>query len=210
MVRAAGREKSFISCSKRPDRLCGPPSLMSLGSEGTFPNAIKLTTRPHLLLRLEWMVYVPWWPSEFFGLQGQYVCPEVSEGPCDCMFKVTKWFMWMTEQCSIETSQPAFDLKRCKNSEDHRFNNSHCENTKTYNSTCTYLNKFGRSRQRPPLWSSGQSFWLQIQRSRVRSPALPDFLSSSGFGTVSTQPREVNWGATWMKKVAAPGLENRD
>ena len=34
----------------------------------------------------------------------------------------------------------------------------------------------------PPLWSSGQSFWLQIQRSRVRFPALPDFLSSSGSG----------------------------
>ena len=31
----------------------------------------------------------------------------------------------------------------------------------------------------PPLWSSGQSFWLQIQRSRVRFPALPAFLSSS-------------------------------
>ena len=48
---------------------------------------------------------------------------------------------------------------------------------------------------RPPLWSSGQSFWLQIQKSRVRSPALPDFLSSSGSGTGSTQPRgprEVN------------------
>ena len=44
----------------------------------------------------------------------------------------------------------------------------------------------------PPLWSSGQSFWLHIQRSRVRSPALPDFLSSSGSGTGSTQPREVN------------------
>ena len=28
---------------------------------------------------------------------------------------------------------------------------------------------------RPPLWSSGQSFWLQIQRSRVRFPALPGF-----------------------------------
>ena len=27
----------------------------------------------------------------------------------------------------------------------------------------------------PPLWSSGQSFWLQVQRSRVRFPALPDF-----------------------------------
>ena len=44
----------------------------------------------------------------------------------------------------------------------------------------------------PPLWSSGQSFSLQIQRSRVRFPALPDFLSSRGSETGSTQPREVN------------------
>ena len=43
---------------------------------------------------------------------------------------------------------------------------------------------------RPPLWFSGQSFWLQIQRSRVRFPALPDFLSGSGSGTGYTQPRE--------------------
>ena len=43
-----------------------------------------------------------------------------------------------------------------------------------------------------PLWSSGQSFWLQIQRSWVRFPALPGFLSSSGSGTGSAQPREVN------------------
>ena len=45
--------------------------------------------------------------------------------------------------------------------------------------------------ERTPLWSSGQSFWLQIQRSRVRFQALPDFLSSSGSATGSTQPREV-------------------
>jgi hypothetical protein len=44
----------------------------------------------------------------------------------------------------------------------------------------------------PPLWSGGQSFWLQIQRSRVRLPALPDFLRSSGSGMGSTQPREDN------------------
>ena len=57
----------------------------------------------------------------------------------------------------------------------------------------TFAIKFGNFKGfGPPLWSSGQSFWLQIQRSRVRSPALPDFLSSSGSGTGSTQPREVN------------------
>jgi hypothetical protein len=36
------------------------------------------------------------------------------------------------------------------------------------------------------LWSSAQSSWLQIQRSRVRLPALPDFLRSSRSGTGST------------------------
>jgi hypothetical protein len=46
--------------------------------------------------------------------------------------------------------------------------------------------------ERPPLWSSGQSFWQQIQRSRVRFPALPDFLTSRGSGTGSTQPRDHN------------------
>jgi hypothetical protein len=43
----------------------------------------------------------------------------------------------------------------------------------------------------PPLWSSGQSSWLLTQKSRVRFPALPDFLRSSGSGTGSTQPL---WG----------------
>jgi hypothetical protein len=40
-------------------------------------------------------------------------------------------------------------------------------------------------------WSSGQRSWLQIQRSRVRFPVLPDFLST-GSGTGSTKPREYN------------------
>jgi hypothetical protein len=44
----------------------------------------------------------------------------------------------------------------------------------------------------PPPWSSGQSFWLQIQRSRVRFPALPQLLRSMVSGTGSTQPREDN------------------
>jgi hypothetical protein len=52
----------------------------------------------------------------------------------------------------------------------------------------------------PPLWSSGQSSWLQIQRPRVRFPALLDFLRRGGSGTGSTQPREDNWGATWNEK----------
>jgi hypothetical protein len=46
--------------------------------------------------------------------------------------------------------------------------------------------------QGQPLWSSAQSSWLQIQRSWVRSPALPDFLRSSGSVSGSTQPRENN------------------
>jgi hypothetical protein len=37
-----------------------------------------------------------------------------------------------------------------------------------------------------------ESSWLQIQRSRVRYPELPNFLRSSGSGTGSTQPREDN------------------
>jgi hypothetical protein len=38
----------------------------------------------------------------------------------------------------------------------------------------------------PPLWSGGQSSWLQIQRSRVRFPALPHFVRSRGGGLKSS------------------------
>ena len=40
---------------------------------------------------------------------------------------------------------------------------------------CILLLSFYLCLRGPPLWSSGQSFRLQIQRSRVRFPALPDF-----------------------------------
>jgi hypothetical protein len=52
---------------------------------------------------------------------------------------------------------------------------------------------------RPLLWSSGQSSWLQIQRSRVRFLVLREFLRSSGSGMGSTQPREYIRGASWKK-----------
>ena len=51
---------------------------------------------------------------------------------------------------------------------------------------------------------------VRVSGYRYRSPALPDFLSSSGSGTGSTQPREVKLRGYLNKKVAAPGSENRD
>jgi hypothetical protein len=47
----------------------------------------------------------------------------------------------------------------------------------------------------PPLWSSGQSSWLQIRRPRFDSRHYQK--ESSGSATGCTQPREYNWGATW-------------
>jgi hypothetical protein len=52
----------------------------------------------------------------------------------------------------------------------------------------------------PPLWSSGQNSWLQIQRSRIRFPRLPDFLRSSGSGMGSVRIIEDYLNG----KVAAP------
>jgi hypothetical protein len=43
---------------------------------------------------------------------------------------------------------------------------------------------------RPPLWSSGQSSWIQTQGSRARFPALPKSLNSSESGTGFT----ASWG----------------
>jgi hypothetical protein len=59
------------------------------------------------------------------------------------------------------------------------------------NSYYKMINLSIQDTQGPTLWSSGQSSWLEIERSRVRFPTLPDFLYS-GSGTGSTQPREDN------------------
>ena len=79
---------------------------------------------------------------------------------------------------------PDDDLYRCKHSgdllNDVWSRSVYCgcvhERLRIYLLVFIYLIKFKLLLYcRPPLWSSGQSFWLQIQRSRVRFPALPDF-----------------------------------
>jgi hypothetical protein len=64
-----------------------------------------------------------------------------------------------------------------------------------------------KSEDGPPLWSSGQSFWLQIQRPGFDSRHYQKKNSWSGTG--STQPHEYNWGATWLKSSGSC-LENRE
>jgi hypothetical protein len=55
------------------------------------------------------------------------------------------------------------------------------------------------------LWSIDQSFWLQIQR----SGSIPGAIRCSGSGTGSTQPRGLNWGATWKEKERLQYRESR-
>jgi hypothetical protein len=61
---------------------------------------------------------------------------------------------------------------------------------------------------RPPLWSSGQSSWLQIQKSRVRFPQLQIFWEVVGLerGPLSLV-RIIEELAEW--KSSGFGLENR-
>jgi hypothetical protein len=71
--------------------------------------------------------------------------------------------------------------------------------------TCIYIYPLLHTSSGPPLWSSGQSSWLHIQRSRVRFPELSDFLRSSGSGTGFTQFREL-----LGRNSSGSGLENRE
>jgi hypothetical protein len=62
---------------------------------------------------------------------------------------------------------------------------------------------------RLPLWSSGKSSWLQIQRSRARFPALLDFgevmgLEQGWLSLVSTIEELLE------RKSSGSGLEYRD
>jgi hypothetical protein len=71
-----------------------------------------------------------------------------------------------------------------------------------------YLAYFPKlSASRPPLWSSGQSSWLQILRPGFDSRHYQKKSSRSGTG--STQPREYNRGATWQESSGSC-LENRE
>jgi hypothetical protein len=80
-----------------------------------------------------------------------------------------------------------------------------CYNSNLYQDILFFVNAL----RRPPLWSSGQNFWLQIQRSLVRFPALPDFLRSSGFGTGPLRLVRVT-EELLGRKSSGSGLENRD
>jgi hypothetical protein len=51
-----------------------------------------------------------------------------------------------------------------------------------------------------PVWSVGQSTWLQNLRFRVRFAPQQGFLKSDECGTGSTQSREDKWGATWKNR----------
>jgi hypothetical protein len=59
----------------------------------------------------------------------------------------------------------------------------------------------------PPLWSNGQSSWLQAQRFRVRFSLLPDFLSSMGLERCPLGLVRIN-EELLERKSSGSGLEN--
>jgi hypothetical protein len=137
---------------------------------------------------------------------------------CDisCYRRISSW-EWIKVEVSPQTSKVNnFYKESCWNELEIRFDSCliHCEATgarilySVLHEVIKIVNLiksrllwfcFRTELQFSSQWFSGQSSWLQIQRSRFRFPALPDFLRSGGSGTGSTQPCEYNSGATWKK-----------
>jgi hypothetical protein len=69
---------------------------------------------------------------------------------------------------------------------------------------CQYI-----KHDRPPLWSSGQSFWLLTQRSGFDSQRYQIFWVAVGLERGPLSPCESKWGVTW-KKSSGSGLEDWD
>jgi hypothetical protein len=97
-------------------------------------------------------------------------------------------------ECSFQNSVcyiPVYQTTRRHTPEDRTVHNSLGGNCK-FRFTLQFLNV--------AVNKSGSDFVKmltpQIQRSRVRFPALSDFQRSSGSGTGPTHPLEYNWGAT--------------
>jgi hypothetical protein len=109
---------------------------------------------------------------------------------------------------AIRNSETSVDIRSTQRQipEDDILHSHRRENLKSY--TAQHVFSFMICDFLYSLWSSGQSSWLQIQRSRVRFPALPDYLRSSGSGTGSTQPREDNWGV-FERKVYKTEINGR-
>jgi hypothetical protein len=107
---------------------------------------------------------------------------KTSHAPSNCLN------LSITFESLLTTSRSGFLIKFCIHS--HFFHVyyipylSHC--SYFYYNNGEYNNCNVQDYNWPPLGSSGQRSWLQIQR--------------SGFDSRRYQYREYNWGATWKKK----------
>jgi hypothetical protein len=88
---------------------------------------------------------------------------------------------------------PMISVTTYKTTQSHIGEEEYCSNFE-----CLKIFKIYISFYRPPLWSSGQSSWIEMQGSRVRFPGTTK--KSSGSGTGSTQPCEYNWGTVIKKE----------
>jgi hypothetical protein len=88
---------------------------------------------------------------------------------------------------SSETSVDIYQIKKCHIPDDSNVCSPYDENLEVLQGKVA---KRTVPTERPLLVGEVSANFLQILRSRVRFPALPDFLRSSGSGTGPTQLRE--------------------